>query len=171
MASLPNIFSAFPSPPVTVDRSVAVPAARFSAGVSIAPACAALKPWRAKFSVASAASCIPNTELAAAFFMVASSVAASSLVDPMVAWTSFIDLSTDPNSFTDVAPSAITGIVTPAVSAFPVLSIAFPIPVNADDRPPFPRLPSIFCALFTDAWRDLSSFPAILIATSYSLIS
>ena len=168
---MPNIFRAFPRPPVTTDRSVAVPAAKFSAGVSMSPACFALKPWRAKFSVASAASCIPNTEFAAAFFIVDSSCLAWASVDPMVAWTSFMDLSTDPNSFTDVAPSAITGIVTPVVSAFPVLSITFPIPVNAEDRPPFPRLPSIFCALLTDVCSDLSNFPAILIATSNSLIS
>ena len=96
--SLPNIFRAFPSPPVTSERSVAVPAARFSAGVSMSAASAALKPCRAKFSVASAASCIPNTELAAACLTASSSFAASSADDPMVACTNFSALSTLPNS-------------------------------------------------------------------------
>ena len=66
---------------------------------------------------------------------------------------------------------AALGSMAAGYAIIPVLSIVFPIPVNAEDSPPFPRLPSIFCALLTDVCSDLSNFPAILIATSNSLIS
>ena len=167
---LPNIFRELPRPDVTSDRSVSVPAARLSAGVIMFPASAAVKPWRAKFNVASAASCIPNTELAAAVLMEAASFAASSSVDPMVAWTRRRVLSTSPNSLTDVPARPTIGIVTPAVRLVPTVVSVLPMVFSpADMLWLLDRLWSSFCAPDTAEDSDLSSWPAILIAISYSL--
>ena len=86
----------FPKVDVTSDKFEPVPAARFKAGVIISAACAALNPCLAKFSVASAASCIEYTEFAAAVFNASDSFDASSFVLPIVACTSLSCLSTEP---------------------------------------------------------------------------
>ena len=105
-------------------------------------AVAASKPCRAKLSAASAASCIPNTELDAADLIALSNVFACASVDPIVCCTSFKDLSTLPNSDADAAPRPTRGAVTTA-------DIFVPIPVMLS--PNFDTLFQAFCAFFVPA--------------------
>ena len=137
-----KIFMAFPTPPVTTDRSVAVPAARSIAGAIMSAAWAASKPCLAKFSAASAASCMPYTELAAADLIALSRPFASAALAPIVCCTSFRDLSTLPNSVAEAAARPTSGIVTAAVAFVPRLEIPLPN---------FSTLFQAFCAFLVPA--------------------
>ena len=117
------------SPPETVSRSPASPAARFIAGASAFAASVAVSPARAKFKVAPAASFMPNVELLAASSIALFNKSASSAVLFIVAFVSVIVLSTSANDETIFVPAATIGSVTVVVSPLPMPAILSPTPL------------------------------------------
>ena len=114
------------SPPETVSRSPASPAARFIAGAIASAASAAESPALAKLRAAFAASFIPKVELAAASSIALLSWFASSVVLFMVLFAKVIVLSTSANDATALPPAATIGTVKVVVSFPPTSDIFCP---------------------------------------------
>ena len=128
----PNALRVLPKPLDTVARSVPVPTASAIAGSSKSMASSAVYPWRAKLSIASAASFTLRVEFDAAFSIASLIFLACSSVAPIVALTSCMVLSTSPAVLSAFVPSATSGVVMVAVIFAPADAILSPIDVRLE---------------------------------------